>query len=331
MSGSRRRNPVVTGAIGILVIALGTLSAFYSEELPIIGGGTTYTAQFSEAAGLVSGDEVRVAGVRAGKVTSVSLDGDKVAVALRVDGTWVGDQTTAAIRIKTVLGSKYVSLDPQGSRTADPSKPIPIERTVAPYDVIQAFSGLATTVGSIDTTQLATSMRTLSDAFSATPADVRTSLDGLTRLSQTISSRDQQLSKLLSNTDQVTQVLGDRNTEFERLLQDGNLLLGELNNRRAAISQLLTNTMALSTQLRGLVADNQAQLGPTLTQLQGVVDILKTNQSQLDSGLAMLAPFYRLFANTLGNGRWFDTNITNLLPPGLPNVLSGRAPILTGG
>lgn len=331
MSGSRRRNPVVTGAIGILVIALGTLSAFYSEELPIIGGGTTYTAQFSEAAGLVSGDEVRVAGVRAGKVTSVSLDGDKVAVALRVDGTWVGDQTTAAIRIKTLLGSKYLSLDPQGSRSADPSTPIPIERTVAPYDVIQAFSGLATTVGSIDTTQLATSMRTLSDAFSATPADVRTSLDGLTRLSQTISSRDQQLSKLLSNTDQVTQVLGDRNTEFERLLQDGNLLLGELNNRRAAISQLLTNTMALSTQLRGLVADNQAQLGPTLTQLQGVVDILKTNQSQLDSGLAMLAPFYRLFANTLGNGRWFDTNITNLLPPGLPNVLSGRAPILTGG
>ena len=328
MSGSRRRNPVVTGAIGILVIALGTVSAFYSEELPIVGGGTTYTAQFSEAAGLVSGDEVRVAGVRAGKVTSVGLDGDKVVVALRVDGTWVGDQTTAAIRVKTLLGRKYLSLDPQGSRPADPSLPIPIGRTVAPYDVIEAFSGLATTVGSIDTTQLATSMRTLSDAFSATPADVRTSLDGLTRLSQTISSRDQQLSKLLSNTDQVTQVLGDRNTEFERLLQDGNLLLGELNNRRSAISQLLTNTMALSTQLRGLVADNQAQLGPTLTQLQGVVDILKTNQSQLDSGLAT---FYRLFANTLGNGRWFDTNITNLLPPGLPNVLSGRAPILTGG
>jgi phospholipid/cholesterol/gamma-HCH transport system substrate-binding protein len=331
MSAPRRRNPVVTGAVGILVIALATAAAFFSEDLPIVGGGTTYTAEFSEAAGLTTGDEVRVAGVRAGKVTSVSLDGNKVAVAFRVNGTWVGDQSTAAIRIKTLLGSKYVSLDPQGVQAADPGTPIPLDRTVAPYDVIEAFSGLATTVGSIDTGQLASSLTTLSDAFSATPADVRTSLDGLTRLSQTISSRDQQLTTLLSNTDQVTQVLADRNTEFERLLQDGNLLLGELNTRRQAISQLLTNTRALSTQLSGLVADNQAQLGPTLAQLQGVVDILKTNQSQLDSGLALLAPFYRLFANTLGNGRWFDTTVTNLLPPGLPNVLSGRAPILNGG
>jgi phospholipid/cholesterol/gamma-HCH transport system substrate-binding protein len=331
MNDKPGRNPVITGAIGIVVIALAAISAFYSADLPIVGGGTTYSAQFSEAAGLAPGDEVRVAGVRAGKVTSVALDGDKVAVAFQVGGTWVGDQSTAAIRIKTLLGSKYVALDPQGTRAADPKQPIPRERTVAPYDVIEAFSGLATTVGNIDTGQLAQSMRTLSEAFAGTPADVRSSLDGLTRLSQTISSRDQQLATLLAATAKTTQVLADRNTEFERLLQDGNLLLAELNNRRAAISALLTNTQTLSVQLRGLVADNTAQLGPTLGQLQGVVDILKSNQSQLDSGIALLAPFYRLFANTLGNGRWFDTSITNLFQPGLPNVLNSRTPVRNGG
>lgn len=331
MNDKPGRNPVITGAIGIVVIALAAISAFYSADLPIVGGGTTYSAQFSEAAGLAPGDEVRVAGVRAGKVTSVALDGDKVAVAFQVGGTWVGDQSTAAIRIKTLLGSKYVALDPQGTRAADPKQPIPRERTVAPYDVMEAFSGLATTVGNIDTGQLAQSMRTLSEAFAGTPADVRSSLDGLTRLSQTISSRDQQLATLLAATAKTTQVLADRNTEFERLLQDGNLLLAELNNRRAAISALLTNTQTLSVQLRGLVADNTAQLGPTLGQLQGVVDILKSNQSQLDSGIALLAPFYRLFANTLGNGRWFDTSITNLFQPGLPNVLNSRTPVRNGG
>lgn len=331
MNDKPGRNPVITGAIGIAVIALAAISAFYSADLPIVGGGTTYSAQFSEAAGLAPGDEVRVAGVRAGKVTSVALDGDKVAVAFQVGGTWVGDQSTAAIRIKTLLGSKYVALDPQGTRAADPKQPIPRERTVAPYDVIEAFSGLATTVGNIDTGQLAQSMRTLSEAFAGTPADVRSSLDGLTRLSQTISSRDQQLATLLAATAKTTQVLADRNTEFERLLKDGNLLLAELNNRRAAISALLANTQTLSVQLSGLVADNTAQLGPTLGQLQGVVDILKSNQSQLDSGIALLAPFYRLFANTLGNGRWFDTSITNLFQPGLPNVLTSRTPVRNGG
>ncbi len=331
MSTPRQRNPVVTGAIGILVIALAAASAFFYEDLPIVGGGITYTAEFSEAAGLKAGDEVRVAGVRAGKVTSVTLDGAKVGVAFRVGGAWVGDQTTAAIRIKTLLGSKYVALDPQGAAAADPNRPIPLNRTVAPYDVIEAFSGLATTVGNVDTGQLAQSMRTLSDAFSTTPDNVRSSLDGLTRLSQTISSRDQQLSTLLRATNKTTKILADRNVEFEKLLKDGNLLLTELNSRRSAITQLLDNTQLLSTQLQGLVADNQAQLGPTLAQLQGVVNILKTNQGNLDSGLALLAPFYRLFANTLGNGRWFDTTITNLIPPGVPNLLSGRTPTLNGG
>ena len=223
------------------------------------------------------------------------------------------------------------SSDLQGTGELDPSQTIPISRTVSPYDVIQAFNGLATTVGSIDTGQLATSLETLSETFSSTPEQVRPSLDGLTRLSQTISSRDAQLTALLDNTTKVTQVLADRNGEFEKLITDGNLLLGELNQRRTAITELLTNTQALSTQLSGLVADNAAQLGPTLAQLQGVVNILLTNQANLDSGIALLAPFYRLFANTLGNGRWFDTTIVNLLPPGLPNLLSGTQPVLTAG
>ena len=43
-----------------------------------------------------------------------------------------------------------------------------------------------------------------------------------------------------------------------------------------------------------------------------MLNILEKNQDNLDRGLALLAPFYRVFANTLGNGRWFDTYIQNL-------------------
>jgi len=310
-----KRNPIATGAISLTLIALLLLAAFYSDDLPIVGGGTSYAADFSEAAGLVPGNEVRVAGVKVGKVTKVKLNGDKVRVTFKVKDAWVGDRTTAMIRIKTLLGQKFLALDPQGSAPLSPGDPIPKERTLAPYDVNEAFNGLATTVGQIDTKQLADSFTVLSDTFKNSPEHVRGALDGLSALSKTISSRDEQLAKLLANTRQLTKTLADRNAEFEKLLADGNLLLGELRKRREAISALLTGTRDLARELSGLVQDNQNQLKPALDQLGRVTTILQRNQDNLDRSLALMAPFYRVFANTLGNGRWFDTYICGLLPP----------------
>ncbi|NUT94422.1 MAG: MCE family protein [Saccharothrix sp.] len=309
------RNPVTIGAVSLTVIALLLLAAFYSDDLPIIGGGTTYQAEFSEAAGLVPSNEVRVAGVKVGKVTDVELAGDKVLVSFKVKDAWVGDRTTAIIRIKTLLGQKFLALDPQGSEPMDPGNPIPRERTLAPYDVQEAFNGLASTVGQIDTKQLADSFQVLSETLDGTKDSVRGALDGLSALSKTISSRDEQLAKLLANTRQVTQTLADRNEQFEKLLADGNLLLGELRKRRDAIGALLSGTRELSKELTGLVADNNAQLKPALEQLDRVSTMLQRNQDTLSRSLALMAPFYRVFANTLGNGRWFDSYICGLLPP----------------
>ena len=75
---SRRRSPAAAGALGILVVLLATLSAFFLDSLPIIGAGATYNAEFSEAAGLKPTNEVRIAGVKVGQVTAVELEGDRV-------------------------------------------------------------------------------------------------------------------------------------------------------------------------------------------------------------------------------------------------------------
>ncbi len=48
----RERNPVIIGAISLAVIAVMILAAFRAQDLPLIGGGDTYTAAFSEAGGL---------------------------------------------------------------------------------------------------------------------------------------------------------------------------------------------------------------------------------------------------------------------------------------
>jgi phospholipid/cholesterol/gamma-HCH transport system substrate-binding protein len=321
----RDRNPVVIGAVSLSVIAALVFLAFNAQSLPLIGGGTVYRAQFSEAAGLQPDDPVRVAGVKVGKVESLALENGAVTVEFRVQDAFVGDRSEAAIKIETVLGAKYLALVPRGAGELDPDEPIPVDRTASPYDVVEAFADLSTTVDQIDTTQLANSFQVLSETFADTPEEVRTSLEGLARLSDTIASRDAQLEQLLSATRQVSQVLADRNGEFTQLILDSNTLLTEVQERRDLIDSILTSTQELSRQLSGLVADNREALTPALQQLSTVTDILSRNRAALAETINNLAPFVRVFTNTLGNGRWFDSFVDNLLPAVVGGLICGGA------
>ena len=309
-----QRSPIVIGLASIVVIAVLLIVAYRADSLPVIGSGPQYEANFSEAAGLAGGNEVRIAGVKVGKVTGVRLQGNHVLVTFRAKNCYIGDASSASIQIKTLLGEKYLAIDPAGDRPLASNTPIPLERTVAPYDVVQAFNQLSTTVGQLNTQQLADSLTTLSQTFANTPADVRSSLAGLSRLSVTIASRNDQLAHLLANTNQVSGVLAGRDSDITAILSDGTTLLDELRYREGAITRLLDGTRALAVQLRGLVKDNRDRIGPTLDQLERLTGMLQRNRDELVGGIRRLGPFATVFSNSLGNGRWFDSYIDGLIP-----------------
>ncbi|MGC3002439.1 MCE family protein [Streptomyces sp. G35A] len=307
------RNPVVVAVAGLLALTLLTALAYHADRLPF-GGGTTYSADFSEAAGLDEGDEVRIAGVKVGKVTGVALDGPKVKVTFEVEDAWLGDRTTAAIAIRTVLGDKYLALDPLGAGRQDPGDRIRLSRTTSPYDVTQAFQDLSGTVDALDTRRLAESFETLSDTFENSPPHVRKAAGGLSALSKSLSKRDAKLAELLGGSARFTRTLQNKQSSFETLLEDGGSLLGELRDRRDAIRALLKGSRELGTELGGLVDDNDKQLGPTLKALGRVTGVLEKNNTQLGRTLALVGPYYRLVGNTLGNGRWFDSYLCGVVP-----------------
>jgi phospholipid/cholesterol/gamma-HCH transport system substrate-binding protein len=319
------RNPTPIGAIGLVFLLVLLLAAFNAAKLPLIGGGTEYSAYFKEAANLKQGDEVRIAGIKVGTVEGVSIH-DPVAgcpqpgcvkATFTVKNGFVGDKSLVEIKLKTLLGAKYLNINSQGAGSQNSGKTIPIGRTHTPFDIYPAFTALSRDIDQIDTTQLADSFKTLAQAFQGTPAEVKPLVTGLARLSTTITQRDQKLRDLLTATDQVTGKLAERDQDLQRLISDGNLLLQELNARRDAIHALFINTQGLAVQLRGLVNDNRKTIGPLLDSLDKVLTLLKNNQDNLDRGLALLGPFYRVFNNVIGNGRWFDNYIQNLSVCGL--------------
>lgn len=309
------RNPILTALVCLTVLALLGVVAVNVDRLPVIGNGVTRHAHFSESSGLTTDAEVRVAGVKVGEVTEVELEGDYVDVSYTAGDAWLGDRTTAAIKIGNLLGGKFLALDPIGRREMGTSEPIPRNRTTSLYDVVNAVQDLSGTVGQIDTGQLAHSFRTMSDTVRGTSEETRSTLQGLSALSKSISARDEQLRHLLGNTNKVASVTQSHNREFERLLADGNILLNEVRQRRETVHSLLVGTRKLSSELTGLVDENTTELASTLGSLDRVTAMLARNERNLDRSLQNAAPLYRLLSNSLGNGRWADVYICGLLPP----------------
>jgi len=315
MKPFRERNPVIIGAISIAVLAAALLVAFRAQDLPLIGGGTTYTAAFSEAGGLKPKDEVRIAGVRVGQVSDIELEGDHVKVSFNVKTkSSFGTDTGAAIKVKTLLGDMFLSLEPAGKGQLDADDEIPVDRTSSPYDVVAAFSGLATTAADIDTDQLAASLTTLADLTRNTPEEFRSALQGVSALSTNVAAKNDQINSLLQNLQRVSTVLDKRDQDIIALMQDSDVLFRALVARRDDIHNILVSTSTLAQELTKLVDQSRADLKPALSSLDSVVQVLNKNEDNIDNGLRLLAPFYRVFANTLGNGPWFDTYIQNIPP-----------------
>ena len=328
MKSFSERNPVTLGVIGVTVLVLAVVTAF---QLETITGwfGTKYRAAFTDASGLKPNDEVRIAGVKVGKVLDIELagiteDGEQdpyVEVTFRVDGdVTLGRKTRALIAIKTIVGQKFLALEPDGPGAMRSNELIPRSRTASPFDVIDALSGLGETVEKIDVDQLAEAFTVMAETFENTSPHVKSSLEGLSRLSRTVAERDEQLRELLERTKNLTDVLAQRKEEFRKLVQDGNLLLEEISNRRDAIHNLLIGTDELARELSGLVTDNREQLQPALEQLEGVVKILQNNKANLEKTIEEMAPFVKAFTNVVGNGRWFDNYIDGFLQPYAPGA-----------
>ena len=317
MKPFRERSPLPIGIAGVVVILLLLLFALDIGSLPLINPGHTVYAEFADAASLQKGTNVRVNGVLVGKVTSVKLvyipgQGNVVRVGMKVHGgPHLGAESAAHIKIETLLGQTYVGLDPIGNGDLADNT-ITVDHTTTPTSITDAFIGLGERAGEIDVKQLAKSFSVLADTFKDTPGEVHASLVGLERVSRVIASRNNELAALLDKANGVTSTIAAHNDQIRKLIDDSSLILNTISQQRQVVHQLLVSTADLAKSLTGLVEDNRKLIGPALAQLEQTLKILRANQRELDQTLHLAAPFVRDFTDTLGNGRWFETTLTNL-------------------
>jgi phospholipid/cholesterol/gamma-HCH transport system substrate-binding protein len=307
------RNPVIVGVIGISVAVALLIGALQYQKLPFFDSGTEYSAYFVETGGLAGSAPVQVSGVKVGKITGMELDGDRVLVKFKVDTSIpLGDRTEAAIKTRTLLGSKVLEITPRGTGRLD--APIPVDRTTPPYHLPEALGDLATAIDGLKTDQLSDSLATLADTFKNTPPDLRVAVAGVARFSDTLGKRDEELRSLLANANKATGVLGQRSAQIASLIADTNSLLASLRTQSGSLDTVSGNLSALSRQLSGLVNDNRDQLRPALDKLNGVLAIVDKHKEGLQKVLHLLQAYAMSFGETLSSGPFFKAYLGNLLP-----------------
>ncbi|KRB75832.1 virulence factor Mce family protein [Nocardioides sp. Root190] len=313
MTRSRDARVIRLGVITLVLMTLVSAATFNLGKFPGFRG-TTYYAEFSDASGIHKGNIVQVGGIRVGRVTDVTLADDRVKVKFEVDGgVEFGTKSKASIEVLNLLGEKYLDLEPVGEGQLAQDGTIPMERTESAYDIVGVFTDLTTTTEEIDTEQLSKALDSVADTLEVSAPEIQASFDGIARLSRSVASRDAEVQTLFESTSEVSEVLADRSGDIVELMKNSDLVFKELTKRKAAVHDLLVNARSLAVELRGLVKDNEDQIGPALKEVDGLLSFLVGKEKKIKATLAALGPYVSILSNIIGTGPWFDAYASNLL------------------
>jgi phospholipid/cholesterol/gamma-HCH transport system substrate-binding protein len=176
-----RRNGII-GVLLIIASLAGTAMAYLN---PTDQAG--YIAHLPNSAGLRAGDQVRIAGIPVGKVTSVRLDGALVEMKFDVENSvLVGSESTLDIKLLTPLGGHYVALDPKGALPLGRNG-IPPQRIILPFEVNDIIQAATPVVKEVDGKVIHDTFTEVANAANRYPDAVRNLLQSADRLTESMS------------------------------------------------------------------------------------------------------------------------------------------------
>lgn len=324
MKSFRDMNPYIVGLVSLLVLGALTGAAFAVGLLHLLENTYPIRVEFSDASGLRTGDSVRVAGVKVGRVTDIKADRQNglVIVDLVVNhGTHLGPQTEADIALETLLGAKYIRL--KGPVTQpyledlpgnDTRRTIPVERTTTPFDLFNLTRVATDNIKALDTDALNKLINDFADITQGKQQSVADLVQGLDKVSTAIASRDAELSQLLDRADTLSQTLAEKDQTLVALIDQSKQILDLLANRRDELARALGAGSDAVTELSRIIGDHEAQLDDILSTLHPTLDVVAANQQNVDAMLAWLGPGLYDQALAGRHGPWADLFIRSLGP-----------------
>ncbi|TDC45475.1 MCE family protein [Actinomadura sp. KC345] len=332
MRSFRDRNRIAVGLVSAGTLAALVVAVYVVGTRGLLQDRYTVTGVFASTGNLRAGDEVRVAGVRVGEVTSVRPDHRRghVTVGWKVDGEVdLGPGTRAEIKVANVLGGRYLRLsgpvaEPHLADLSDDERRIPLERTQVPTTVNEVLDESARTVSKLDTQAINKIVAELNGIGDDDRGRLGDALTNLAKLAETVNESDPQIKKLLDNGDRILKLARAKDTELSRLLTNVQIMLDELRKRRTELAAFLGSGNRTVESLTRIIDGQQADLLSLVADLRGTLGTLRPVTGDFNALLAWAGPTLSGLAGTGGRGPWLEVLSTGLGPLS-PKDLAGLA------
>jgi phospholipid/cholesterol/gamma-HCH transport system substrate-binding protein len=295
----------------VTVLATGVLAATIGNIR--LGGTTTYRALFTDATGLLPGDDVRIAGVRVGEVEKIDVaEGANRALA-RVtfavdDSRQVATSTKALIRYRNLVGQRYVALS-EGAGDGRPlteNGTIPLRQTQPALDLTVLFNGFKPLFAALNPEDVNSFAMEIIKTLQGEAGNVNSLLSHTASLTTTLADRDEVIGRTVDNLNAVLETVDDRDRQLSSLLLELQRFVSGLSEDREAIGASLTNIAGLAESTAGLVKDARPAVRNDVRELGEVTRTLDDNKEVVDGVLKRLPRKLNTITRTATYGSWFN-------------------------
>jgi phospholipid/cholesterol/gamma-HCH transport system substrate-binding protein len=297
--------------IVVTVLATGLLAATIGNLR--FGGTTSYEALFTDATGLLKGDDVRIAGVRVGEVDGVAVarhGGRSVArVTFNVDSDRpVAVSTRAQIRYRNLVGQRYVALsEGAGSgRALTAHGTIPLRQTQPALDLTVLFNGFKPLFAALNPQDVNAFAMEIIKTLQGEAGDVSSLLGHTASLTSTLADRDAVIGRTIDNLNAVLGTVDERGKQLSTLISELQRFVSGLATDREAIGASLTNIANLADATAGLVKEGRPAIRADVKQLGAVAGNLDDNKQVVAGVLQRLPRKLDTITRTATYGSWFN-------------------------
>ena len=323
--------PLIKSVIFIAVTA--TLTAILGISIAHTGvsGTTGYQAVFSDVTGLTAGDDVDIAGVRVGDVTSISVYQRNLAlVGFAVQsGRELPASVTATIRYLNLVGQRYIELGqgagPPGS-VLSPGGTIPLAQTTPALDLTALFNGFQPLFQALSPADVNELSSEIIQAFQGESPDVGSLVATIGSLTTALATKDQVIDDVIGNLNSVLQTVNSRGNELAGLITTLQQLVSGLAADRQPIGSAIAAISSLNSATAGLLQVGRAPLSADITQLGRVAGNLAANSAVVNMFLQNLPVKMADIARLASYGSWLNFYLCSATVTGVRSATGGPGP-----
>ena len=265
----RYRRPVIGFAVFMATAVAMTWMVFATLQREVAGPTNTYSAIFTDVSGMAPGDDVRVAGVRVGRVDKIELAGTLAKVTFRVQRNQVlYTNTIASVTYQNIIGQRYLGLSqgPAGDQTPLPNLgQLPKERTSPSLDLSYVLNGFEPLFTQLDANQVDNLANAIIEALQGDSGSILVLTTQASALAETLAGPDQVLGDLIANLNQLTSSLAAQNTNLQTMIREARGAMAELANRRetlvSSVGSINSTAGRLATVINNITPDLQEFVG----------------------------------------------------------------------